>query len=240
MLKRLNLRTYFEKMLRKLHSAISIVRAVQNWPLALLDHAAFLKRSYICFEIYIHQCYNLADIRPGATVIDIGANIGCYSLLAAQNAARVLAYEPYPENFSILHKNVALNKASNIETFPYAVAATADKHTLFLPEDDTLVGRISLYSQYGTRTVEVKCVTLDQIIQNERINKIEVLKIDCEGAEYEILYGASPHTLFCIEQIIMECHLLDHQNCSPIALKNYLKNFNFDVQMDNSLLYAHR
>ncbi len=193
------------------------------------------------FEIYVHGCYRAASIYPGAVVIDIGANIGCYSLLAARNASRVLAYEPYPENFSILRENVALNKTGNVEIFPYAVAATDGEAVLFIPNDDSFVGRISLYPGRGTRTTHTTCVSLDQIVQSAGLDRIDVLKIDCQGSEYEILYSASPETFSRVQQIITECERFDDRpSWSVPALKSYLQNLNFNVHTHQNFLYAYR
>jgi FkbM family methyltransferase len=194
------------------------------------------------FEIFVGDCYRAAHIRPGAIVIDIGANIGCYSLLAARHAARVLACEPYPENLSLLRENVALNNANNVEIIPYAIASRAGTNMLFIPVDDSFVGRISLHPGRGSRTVETTCVTLEQIIREAGLDKVDVLKIDCQGAEYEILYGASPETLSRVQQIITECEVFDdeHPDWSAAALKSYLQTCDFNVQMNGDLLYAYR
>src|ERR1700690_1386405 len=103
--------------------------------MALLDHAGFPIGPYTCklkngldfqvragtddsrvlFEIYVQKCYRAAVVKPGTTVIDIGANIGCFSMLAAQKASRVIACEPHPDNIEILRKNAAINRSTNVE-----------------------------------------------------------------------------------------------------------------------------
>ena len=77
------------------------------------------------FEIFVESCYQAARVRPDANVIDIGANIGLFSLLAAQKAATVLAFEPEPGNFAILQKNCRLNAARNVTARQLAVSGTS-------------------------------------------------------------------------------------------------------------------
>ncbi len=248
-------------MLNKLRSALGIIGTARNWTTTLLDHAGFLKRRYVCetrnglrfnlrggtddsriwFEIYVRDCYGEAKIRPGTNVVDIGANIGCFSLLAAQKASRVLAYEPFPSNLEMLRENVTLNGANNVEIFPFAVGEKKGESVLFIPDNDSFVGRVSLHPGRGTRTTECACVTLDQVVMDNQLDKIDLLKIDCQGAEYEILYGASPDTLGRFRQIIAECERYDDRpEWSIMALSQYLQNHKFEVRTHHNLLYARR
>ena len=248
-------------MLGKLQSAIDIIRTVRNWPPALLDHTGFLTRRYTCeirdgirfnvrggtddrhvfFEIFVRDCYGEAKIRPGTTVVDIGANIGCFTLLAAQRASRVLAFEPFPPNLEMLRENVTLNDATNVEIFPLAVGDKQGESVLFIPDNDSFVGRVSLHPGRGTRTTECACTTLDQVVMDNGLGKVDLLKIDCQGAEYEILYGASPDTLGCIRQIIAECERYDDRpEWSIVALSRYLQNHGFEVRTRHNILYAWR
>ncbi|MEO6051182.1 MAG: FkbM family methyltransferase [Pyrinomonadaceae bacterium] len=248
-------------MLQKLSSAAGIVRAVRNWKTALLDHAGVWKREYICemrtgqrfklrggtddrhvlFEIFVRNCYGEAKIRPGAVVVDIGANIGCFSLQAAQKASCVFAYEPFPANFDALRDNVLLNKAHNVKIFPTAVGGKAGKSMLFIPDNDSFVGRVSLHPGRGTRMTECTCITLDQVVGDNNLDTIDLLKIDCQGAEYEILYGASVKTLSRIQQIITECELYDDPpEWSIKALSNYLQNHGFKFHTQQNILHAWR
>ncbi len=248
-------------MLRKLNSAAGIVRSVQNWRTAILDHAGFLKQRYVCemrdglrfnlrggtddhhvlFEILITNCYDEAEISSGAVVVDIGANIGCFSLKAAQTAGRVLSYEPFPPNYDLLRENIALNKAENIEVYNVAVGGKAGKSVLFLPDNDSFVGRVSLHPGRGTRTVECASITLDQVLLDNNLDAIDLLKIDCQGAEYEILYSADTETLRRVQQIITECEQYDDPpEWSIKALSAHLQNQGFKVRTHRNLLYAWR
>ncbi len=248
-------------MIGKIRSAVGIIRAIENWPLALVDHAGFLRQSYVCrlrnglrfrvragtddsrslFEIHLRNRYRAAVIPSGATVIDIGANIGCYSILAAQNAARVFACEPYPVNVAILRENVELNGATGVEVIPYAISAQAGKASLVIPDDDSLVGHSSLHLGRGRRTLEITCVTLEQIVRDADLAEIDLVKIGCQGSEYEILYGTSAEILSRVWQIIVECERFpDHPRWSQRELENFLRGLGFGVVGEGNVLYASR
>lgn len=251
----------FTNVIRKTRSAIGIIRTIDNWARALADHAHLTSAPYICklrnglrflvragtddsrilHEIYVRKCYDAAVLNSGATVIDIGANIGCFSILAAQKAARVIACEPQPDNLSILRKNIELNRATNIEIIPNAVSSNTGKASLILPDNDAFVGRYSLHPGRGKRTIEVTCVSLEDIIREAHLTDIDLIKLDCQGSEYEILYGASMGTLSQVRQIIVECELFpNHPRWSQSELGIFLRDSGFNVVNDGNMLYASR
>jgi FkbM family methyltransferase len=226
----------------------------------LADHAGLTSNQYICklrnglrflvragtddsrvlFEIYVRKCYDAAALNSGATVIDIGANIGCYSLLAARTVARVIACEPHPENLSILSKNIELNNMTNVEIVPKAISGKAGKASLIIPDNDTFSGRYSLYPGRGERSIEVTLITLEDLIREANLNEIDVLKIDCQGSEYEILYG-NAGVLSKVQQIIVECEIFpDNIHWSQGELEIFLRDLGFDVVSEANLLYASR
>lgn len=248
-------------MLNKVRSAVGIIRTARNWGDVLLDHVGLVKHRYVCenrsglrfnlrggtddsrvwFEIYVRGCYGQAAIQPGAVVVDIGANIGCFSVRAARNASRVLAYEPFQSNLDLLRGNIDLNSANNVQVFPFAVGGNEGLSTLFIPDDDGFVGRVSLHPGRGTRTTECICITLDQVVLDNELNQIDLLKIDCQGAEYEILYQASADTLGRCRQVIAECEIYENRpEWSIAALGRHLMEHGFDVQTHHNLLYARR
>ena len=246
-------------MLRKVQSTLGLVRAVRNWPSALIDHAGMSRRPYVCrlrnglrfhvragtddsrvtFEIFVQGCYQAARVRPGATIIDIGANIGLFSLVAAQKAATVLAFEPEPENFAILQKNCRLNEAHNVTARQLAVSDTSGVSRLYLPDNDGLTGRHSLYSGRGSRSLEVSCATLDEIVADGGYECVDLVKLDCEGSEYGILFGVRISTLNRVRQIIVECgKFQSNSKNSQEELAKYLNGLGFSTESHDKILYA--
>jgi FkbM family methyltransferase len=135
--------------------------------------------------------------KRGDTVVDVGAHIGLYSLIAAKrvgSSGKVIAIEPDPENFKILKKNIFLNQLSNIEPLECAVYSAREKLKLFLPELDqgrTIFNTV-MQDRAGTSSnfLEVEANTLDNILVSIHTTEVSWIKIDVEGAELEVLKGA--------------------------------------------------
>ena len=157
-------------------------------------------------EIWYRDEYGLRTdpLPPGASVIDVGANIGMFALFAAKDAgaARVLAYEPFPDSFALLHRNAEQNHLDAITPRPLALAGQAGTRELFL------AGRHGTNSLFGggDDTLRVECLTLADALARESIERCHFLKLDCEGAEYEILLQAPPTVLERIDRIALEYH----------------------------------
>lgn len=128
-------------------------------------------------------------VKKNAVVLDVGANIGYYTLIAAKLVAengRVFAFEPEPGNFSLLEKNVKLNGYKNIVLERKAVSNRTGKANLFLRDK---AGQHSI-CQPSMSHVEVETVSLDDYFRDfER--EINLVKIDVEGAEPLVLQGMS-------------------------------------------------
>lgn len=137
-------------------------------------------------------------IPKNSTVLDIGANIGVFSVYCAiSGAKRVYAFEPCRESYETLKRNITANNLENI-IIP-ARLAICDKTTkVRFPEKSDPANRISDYGD------SVEATTLDQITQS--ISEITILKMDCEGAEHLILPSTSLSTLEKIKHIRMEYH----------------------------------
>lgn len=131
-----------------------------------------------------------AVIRPRAIVLDVGANVGAYTLLFAQwagRSGRVFAFEPSPSASRSLRRHLALNSAGNVEVIDAAVCDRQGTAALY---DDGCPGRSSLIgSAEHHRAVTVRTTTIDSFCA-ERSLTPDVVKIDVEGAELEVLRGA--------------------------------------------------
>jgi FkbM family methyltransferase len=123
-------------------------------------------------------------IAPGMIVADVGANLGVYSLQAAAAAGprgRVHAFEPEPENFALLQRNIAANAYANITAHRAAVADTAGTLTLYVRPEHRGDHRIYDTNGAGRFRVEVPAVTLDAIFADQP--PPDVIKFDIQGAE---------------------------------------------------------
>lgn len=126
-------------------------------------------------------------VRPGQTVLDIGANVGFYTLLAAElvgNSGRVVSFEPLPRNQHYLREHVRLNGLTNV-TLIEAAVADREGRASFASADAPEMGRLSDEGQ-----LEVEVVSLDGAIAAGRVPVPDLMKIDVEGAEARVLEGA--------------------------------------------------
>ncbi|MDQ6948841.1 MAG: FkbM family methyltransferase [Actinomycetota bacterium] len=140
------------------------------------------------FEPFESELF-VAAMAPGLLVLDIGANIGYYTLLAAAGigaSGRVLAFEPDEENFRVLCRNVAANSDSNVAPYRLAVSDSSDPVNLYLCEGNK--GDHRTYEVPGRASVSVSCVMLDSFPDLMGCAP-SVIKMDIQGAEMRALQG---------------------------------------------------
>ena len=132
-------------------------------------------------------------LREGDCFIDIGANIGHYSLLASGLVGAhgsVLAIEAAQWIHSILDRHVALNRRHNIRTVQVAAAAARGVVKLFPGRADN-IGKTSMIAR-DSEPVDVPALPLTEILRDDEIARTRIIKIDVEGAEVQVLRGLSP------------------------------------------------
>ena len=131
----------------------------------------------------------------------MGANIGVFTLYAAATGGRVYAYEPMPENYEPLLRNLKRNnKLGPVQPFPFGLAGRRERRDLFLAKQD--VGHSLIASNPGSdHRLGIECVSLADIFADNAITHCDLLKLDCEGAELEILEAAPPGILRRISRI---------------------------------------
>lgn len=140
---------------------------------------------------------------PGNTVIDIGGNIGTFTLAAKMLAptARVIVIEPFPDNLHFLRKNIEGNRLQNVSVVPAAIGSASGAGRLYIAEDG---GFHSLVFNRGRGFIDVKVVTMAEIFERFGLEMCDLLKIDCEGAEFEFLPRLEPEIWRRIRRIAME------------------------------------
>jgi FkbM family methyltransferase len=137
-----------------------------------------------------HLAFVADCVRPGDTVVDIGANYGVYSLVLATRVGRtgrVIAFEPGREALLQLRENVALNHGLNVELVPLALSDHSGEQPLFHIGGPTTH---SLSSFGGERTEVVRLTTLDTWEAGADLDRLDFIKVDVEGHEPQVFRGA--------------------------------------------------
>ena len=151
-------------------------------------------------SIFGELCYDI-DV-SGKVVLDIGANIGDSAVFySLKGATKVIAFEPAKENFSLLLENIRLNNLSE-KIIPLNKGISAMDHLIKLPLNisGTMIDVIKNQSSEGN---DVELISIEKVIKEY---KPQIIKIDCEGCEYEIFASLTIDSLQCIEIIHGEFH----------------------------------
>jgi FkbM family methyltransferase len=178
--------------------------------------------------------------KEGDIVVDIGAHMGRYTIISSKRVGangKVVAIEADPSNFEMLKSNIKLNQLTNVTPLNYAVYSKETKIKLYLPEVESGYTIYNTIMSNRARTedkfVEVNANTLDHLLQLKGIRQEEVnwIKIDVEGAEFEVLKGAS-NVLSKSKDIalLIEVHGLD--NHRPIL--EFVSSYNFKIEFEKS------
>ncbi len=164
--------------------------------------------------------------QPGWTVIDIGAGFGDYSLQIAtlEPSVRVYACEPYPPSFELLEANIRANGVTQVTPLPWAVAAQDGWARFDQGRGEPL--QMGLSSEGD---LQVEAVSLAGLFARLGLAGCDLLKLDCEGAEYAILTGAAPETLLRIPRMVLEVH--DGPQGTREELRSYLEQQGYQVRL---------
>lgn len=174
-----------------------VVRLAQGGPRMEIVPGEVMDRA-----IYLYRVYELASTRlvrallaPGMTFVDVGANAGYYSLLAAQMVGprgRVHAFEPVAATRARLQRNLALNGFGNVEVHSEAVWSAGGNIEFFLSSDSDNPGLSSALPGRAreAKTERVPATTLDDFLAARRDLPVHLVKIDVEGGEAQVFMGA--------------------------------------------------
>lgn len=210
-------------MVRNLRYIPHIPLNIKNWPTYVLYYlglkkggATYLLRNGTTLRdkegtasgtiavVFIRRQYG--SIPKGSIIVEIGANIGTFALYAAAADAnvRIYSYEPIRANFEVLLDNIAANGfQERIKAFNLGVAGTSGSREFYLASSPE---HSFVKNDESARGVTVECVTLRDILASNRLDRVDLLKLNAEGAEYEILYSTPKECFDKIEEIRMEYH----------------------------------
>ena len=250
--------------IEKFKICLKVMKVLRNWWLYPIVYLKLIKKPTVIFEtkngikimlrtdstdlmafthVWLIGEYskNNFQVKKTDTIIDVGAHIGLFSLYASQNCTegKIFAFEPIKENYKILESNKKLNKSSNILSENYAISKSTSKITLYKSNDEA--GH-SKFIQTND-PVEVASKSLNDFFKENKIELINLLKLDCEGSEYEIIDSLEDKYFEKIEKMIIEYHLADSNPELLEKLKNKLKYHSYSISVeplfqDIGFLYA--
>jgi len=197
---------------------------------------------YLVFkEIFVTDFYNIDQLvnqlPTHPVIIDIGGNIGYFEMILFSKikTASLYAYEPIPSNYALFNKNIALNPGlqNNIQLFNKAVTGTAQASVeLFLEsatENSVIASVYKDFDKQNKYSIKVPAISLEQIVQENKLESIDLVKIDCEGSEYPIIFETSPAVWKKIKKLVIEVHNLDNEKRNVNYLANYLQANGYTV-----------
>jgi FkbM family methyltransferase len=220
-------------MLGEGRKLLSLMRGVRNPLPAVLDRLGQRRQPYVLrrhdgvsievrpgvgdlfgfYEILLRNDYLASGqvLNEGDTVIDVGANIGCFSVLAARVVGpkgRVFAIEPEESTYRQLVRNIELNRLTNVTALKLAVGAECGSLKLHSASNRLFS---SFYTSVNGQVVDgidqdVEVTTLAELMAAHGVLGCDYLKLDCEGAEHEIVRTMSADTAQRIRQITVELH----------------------------------
>ena len=227
--------------LTKLKIFSKSTKLFKNWYVYPLVYFKLTKKEHVIFEtktglnikirvnstdlmalthVWMIQEYSNSgfDINDSDVVIDIGAHIGLFALFASQfcRQGKIFCFEPIKENYELLVENINSNKIKNIIPFNFAVSKESDSVKIFLNDD---YSGHSMFLETNNFVI-VKSKSLLDIFSENNIQECNFLKLDCEGAEYDIINSLPSDFLNKIKKSVIEYHLAD---TDPQLLEQLIK-----------------
>ena len=157
---------------------------LEDW----IQNQIYFLGSYENFEL----CFLEESLNKGDTFIDIGANFGLYSLNASclvGDFGKVLAFEPFSENYKAFKDNIELNDFKNVTLIKQAIGKCREEVQLSYHQKDRNLGMVSIFQNDFTEQETVVSDSLDNYLLSNNLNSVNYIKIDIEGAEYPALLG---------------------------------------------------
>lgn len=173
--------------------------------------------------------------KEGDTVIDIGAHIGRYTITSSKQVGKtgkVVAIEADPANFQLLKRNIALNNLTNVLPLNYAVFSTRTRMKLYEQSASAKYNSLMLARAAESKNyVEVNADTLDNILKQNGVNQVNWIKIDVEGAEFEVLKGSTEMLSGENVSLFVEIHNIeDPRHYDHIV--DFLKYYNYEITFE--------
>jgi FkbM family methyltransferase len=206
-----------------------------------------IRRNYmdasIVGEVFLDRCYVRGLKLPARpVVVDVGGYIGDFALFAVKclNARLVVVCEPSPRNWELLKLNVAANHYEDRIEMVNKAVASQEYVMMNVDEPDRQQARVSAYGFSDALRTAIPAVTLTQLVTDHQLKEIDLLKIDCEGGEYEILLTTPTEVFKLISHLVFEFHEIEGYGAMLNAVKQRLHDEGFSLATRGCLISASR
>jgi FkbM family methyltransferase len=203
-------------------------------------------QTFLEVEVYQHYDYFGIGVEQGDVVVDIGANYGFFSLHAIKKgAAKVLSFEPFPETFDSLLINVANHDSitpirqaiSNYEGLGKIISGNISGSNFLMQSSENVKDADKLLEN-NPDVFEISTTTLDNVIKEHDLKKIDFLKVDCEGSERDIFKNLSKEIFEMLDKIVIEYHSDSGKNILIDILEQNNFSLNFSGDVDCGLIHC--
>lgn len=186
-------------------------------------------------DVWSNRIYNPPgfEINKRDIVVDIGAHIGIFSALASRSAilGRVYAFEPVLDNLEIQTMNISQNKLKNVVVSDWAVSGSKEDREMILSKDALAHSfYANLAGNSSDKVVTVRTISLQDVLEENHIDHMDFLKLNCEGSEYDILFSAPDSVLNRIQKMAIQYHDIDDR-LNVKALRIFLESHGFAVKI---------
>jgi FkbM family methyltransferase len=206
---------------------------------------------------FLEKCFDYITSKNYKFIFDVGANTGQFALFPSlDNTLNIWSFEPQLEIYDILKKNVELNLIKTTKCFNLAFSNKKCKRQIFKPDrqesilryGDLASGLASLSEESlrfsKSESEEIDCTTIDDFVKDNKIQSLELIKIDTEGSEFDIIIGAEFTLNYLKPDLILEMNEtnLKQFGYSIRDLQTILKKFNYKIEKQLSgedFLYTH-
>ncbi len=242
----------------KIHRYRTLISDFKNWPQFMLfksgSGSSFRFKMRNGFEIdvprqmlppfkesffdgvYLEGFPAEATIGDTPVVVDVGANVGYFSLymLSKFPNARIFGFEPMPFNYAQLKKYQETYPDFDWQNFNQAVADHSDGLTLHSSTLDTFSTMAGVFESDGRgERIDVETLTIDRMMEINTLDSIDLLKLDCEGSEYSILYSMEDEVLKKIKFMSIESHKGSGPKDNHTALVSFLREKGWQLTEQN-------
>lgn len=194
---------------------------------------------FIYHEIFVDNCYDIEiNNDRKLTIIDIGANTGLFALRAKQiwPDSYLICFEPHPNNYEQLKTNLRISATNNVITINKGLGQKSRKAKMYIHPKN--LGAHSIFPQGRDRkSIEIELIDLVSALNYTPEGQCDLLKLDCEGAEYEIIKSLTFELAKNIKRIIYEPMPSIYQ---PSELNRHLEDLGYIVKCRKGLFFAIR